>query len=387
MKAFVRILILAAAVTALSQLCAEPARAQSNDVDALNKRIVELYTAEKYAEAIVLAKQVLEIREKALGPNHPEVALSLAKLADLYIVTGRYADAEPLYQRSLGILQKTYGSHHPSVQQAQQQLDQLKLAQAKRDSGAQVASMPPPPAPAATAPPPQVSAAPPASPSFTTRSARPTPPASAAPAPPSSTLSASTSPALPDFPWPPPTASASYVLPRNLLPDRATVGQVADTIVAALERTGYVERSYFRTQSDGVALVTRLEGINDDGTALAAGKRWPTLQDSKDLMSAVRGLFFVDRGLYRVIVFILQDKPFVQSPDSVSGEQARSWLRTGANMLPAEVANRPFSQGECSVLIYEFASDGTAVRRIDSRLTGREHLEKAGVLAYLGRAN
>ena len=56
-------------------------------------------------------------------------------------------------------------------------------------------------------------------------------------------------------------------------------------------------------------------------------------------------------------------------------------------MSPAEVANRPFGQGECSVLIYEFASDGTAVRRIDSRLTGREHLEKAGVLAYLGRAN
>ena len=71
----------------------------------------------------------------------------------------------------------------------------------------------------------------------------------------------------------------------------------------------------------------------------------------------------------------------------MSGEQARGWLRTGANMLPREVADRPFGQGECSVLIYEFASDGTAVRRIDSRLTGREHLEKAGVMAYLGSAN
>ena len=164
------------------------------------------------------------------------------------------------------------------------------------------------------------------------------PAASAPPSGGSSSNSAAGGPALPDFPWPPPTASALYNLPRNLLQGRATIGQVADTIVAALERTGYVERSFFRTQADGVALVTRLESINDDGTALAEGKRWPTLQDSKDLMSAVRGLFYVDRGLYRVIVFILQDRPFVQSPSGVTGQQALSWLRTGANMLPREVA-------------------------------------------------
>jgi hypothetical protein len=134
-------------------------------------------------------------------------------------------------------------------------------------------------------------------------------------------------------------------------------------------------------------LVTQLESINDDGTALAGGKRWPTLQDSKDLISAVRGLFFVDHGHYRVIVFILQDRPFVQSPTNVGGEQARAWVQSGANMLPREMAERSFAHGECSVLIYEFASDGTAVRRIDSRLTGKEHLEKAGVLPYLGNTN
>jgi hypothetical protein len=215
---------------------------------------------------------------------------------------------------------------------------------------------------------------------------RPPAPA-AAPRGNSSSSTAAAGPTLPDFPWPPPTASAFYNLPRNLLQGRATIGQAADTIVAALERTGYVERSFFRTQADGVALVTRLESINDDGTALAEGKRWPTLQDSKDLISAVKGLFYVDRGLYRVIVFVLQDRPFVQSPSGVSGQQALSWLRTGANMLPREVADRPFDKGECSVLIYEFASDGTAVRRIDSSLTGKQHLEKAGVMSFLEKTN
>ena len=35
-------------------------------------------------------------REKALGPDHPDVARSLNNLAVLYYEQGRYADAEPL---------------------------------------------------------------------------------------------------------------------------------------------------------------------------------------------------------------------------------------------------------------------------------------------------
>ncbi len=386
MKRIKHIALIVVAALTLGLSSAMPSAAQSDQVAALNKTIAELVQAKKFTEAIPLAQRALAIQERAHERDHPDVVAARKTLAQLYRALGRNAEADALEKRAQASQTYELATAAPAA------------APGSRGSGGsnsgsnQVASAPPPPAPSGAAPSPQVSGAPAASPSFNTRSAgsrglKPPAPSSSPPAPPSSTLSATAPSTLPDFPWPPPTASASYILPRNLLPASETVGQVADTIVSALERTGYVERSFFRTQADGVALVTRLEGINDDGTALTAGKRWPTLQDSKDLMSAVRGLFFVDRGLYRVIVFILQDRPFVQSPDSVSGEQARTWLRTGANMLPAEVANRSFGQGECSVLIYEFASDGTAVRRIDSRLTGREHLEKAGVLAYLGRAN
>ena len=48
-------------------------------------------------------KRSLAIREKALGPDHPDVARSLNNLAELYDDQGRYADAEPLYKRSLAI--------------------------------------------------------------------------------------------------------------------------------------------------------------------------------------------------------------------------------------------------------------------------------------------
>ena len=51
-------------------------------------------------------KRSLAIVEKALGPDHPDVAASLNNLAVLYQHQGRYADAEPLYKRSLAIARK-----------------------------------------------------------------------------------------------------------------------------------------------------------------------------------------------------------------------------------------------------------------------------------------
>ena len=66
-----------------------------------------------YAEAEPLHQRSLAIREKALGPDHPDVGTSLNNLAELYQAQGRYAEAEPLYQRSLAIREKALGPDHP----------------------------------------------------------------------------------------------------------------------------------------------------------------------------------------------------------------------------------------------------------------------------------
>jgi hypothetical protein len=214
------------------------------------------------------------------------------------------------------------------------------------------------------------------------------PPAKPVP-PPTPGASRSAEP-IPQFPWPPPQASASYVLPEGVFERGLTIGQVVTTIIAALEKKGYVERSFFTTPADGVVLVTRLERINEDGSSAADAERWPTVggagRSSAGLAQFLRGLFYVDPGRYRVIVFVLQDAPFRQSSEQISGQRAREWLRTGANVLPRELMERGYT-GDCTALVYEFASDGTAVRVVESRLTGRQHLERAGVLATLGRAN
>ena len=52
------------------------------------------------------SQRALAILEKALGPEHPDVATSLNNLALLYYGQGRYADAEPHFQRALAILEK-----------------------------------------------------------------------------------------------------------------------------------------------------------------------------------------------------------------------------------------------------------------------------------------
>jgi tetratricopeptide (TPR) repeat protein len=92
-----------------------PLAQQTDDVNELNKRVLELYRAGRYSEAIQIAQRVLAIREKALGRDHPEVAAPLNNLAQLYDKQGRYADAEPLYRRSLDIREKALGRDHPDV--------------------------------------------------------------------------------------------------------------------------------------------------------------------------------------------------------------------------------------------------------------------------------
>jgi hypothetical protein len=71
--------ILAATLVAVS--CAGTlAMAQEDEAAALDKRVVELYRAGKLSEAIASAQRSLAIREKALGPDHPDVAQLLYNL-------------------------------------------------------------------------------------------------------------------------------------------------------------------------------------------------------------------------------------------------------------------------------------------------------------------
>jgi tetratricopeptide (TPR) repeat protein len=65
-----------------------------------------------FAGARPLLDRALAIREKALGPEHPDTATSLDNLAFLLQAQGDLAAARPLYERALAIREKTLG---PSI--------------------------------------------------------------------------------------------------------------------------------------------------------------------------------------------------------------------------------------------------------------------------------
>ena len=59
--------------------------------------------------------QVLEMRERTLGPEHAEVAGSLNNLAVLLKGMGRYEEAQALYAKSIRIKEKALGPAHPQA--------------------------------------------------------------------------------------------------------------------------------------------------------------------------------------------------------------------------------------------------------------------------------
>jgi tetratricopeptide (TPR) repeat protein len=66
----------------------------------LNQEAFALYRAGKYTQAEPLLRRALAIREKALGPEHPDVATSLENYAALLRKTNRATGAEAMEDRA-----------------------------------------------------------------------------------------------------------------------------------------------------------------------------------------------------------------------------------------------------------------------------------------------
>ncbi len=64
-----------------------------------------------------LYRRSLAIREKALGPDHPDVAQSLNNLALLYYHQEEYEKAAEAFERIIAIDEKALGPDHPSLAQ------------------------------------------------------------------------------------------------------------------------------------------------------------------------------------------------------------------------------------------------------------------------------
>jgi hypothetical protein len=69
----------------------------------LNNLALLYETRGEFRHAEPLHKRALAIREKTLGPDHPDVAISLGNLAALYREMARTKEAEVLEERAARI--------------------------------------------------------------------------------------------------------------------------------------------------------------------------------------------------------------------------------------------------------------------------------------------
>jgi tetratricopeptide (TPR) repeat protein len=68
-----------------------------------------------YPEARALSERTLAIYEQALGPDHPELAVPLNNLASVHLAAGAYPEARALYERSLAIWERALDEDHPDI--------------------------------------------------------------------------------------------------------------------------------------------------------------------------------------------------------------------------------------------------------------------------------
>lgn len=232
--------------------------------------------------------------------------------------------------------------------------------------------------PPAPAPPPVVVAAP-----------APPPPTSQGPTPPLGTRGA----APPQFPWPPPRASAEFQLPRKWLPAAPNLhlADVADALKEALGAAGYPRWSHLMVPN-GFALVCQMEQIRADGVPSPVPARWSTRMPPAARMSVlefIKALANAQPGHYRVIVFVATDQPWQRGAASPTGQQAERWLAEGLSDLPPDLGRQPYGEAHrTTALIYEFvkaSQNDAAVLVENSSMPARQHLDRAGIADALLR--
>ena len=105
------------------------ATANSECADLLNRAGTYFHGRGVYSGARPLYERALAIREKLLGPEHPDTATSLNNLAGLLQDQGDLAGARPLYERALAIREKALGPEHPDTATSLNNLALLLQAQ------------------------------------------------------------------------------------------------------------------------------------------------------------------------------------------------------------------------------------------------------------------
>ena len=119
--------------TAHQQSEALPASAQADlaEAERLSATLVGLYSTRKYDEAFNVGNKVLQLRERAVGQEHPLVAHALFNLGNVQVARGKRGEAKKLFERAVSIYEKAPKS---GAQLSETLLQLAFLSSADRDA-------------------------------------------------------------------------------------------------------------------------------------------------------------------------------------------------------------------------------------------------------------
>ena len=103
----------------------------SSSGKSLNDQGIELIQLGQYDKAEPVLLQAVAVRERAFGPDHPNVSYALYNTGWLYKLEGRYAEAEPLIRRALVIQEKSLGPESKVLATTLNELGYVLMAQGR----------------------------------------------------------------------------------------------------------------------------------------------------------------------------------------------------------------------------------------------------------------
>lgn len=195
----------------------------------------------------------------------------------------------------------------------------------------------------------------------------------------------------PQFPWPPPWATARVPIPRGLVTRPAssraadTLGYVADSIESALRRAG-IEWAVYAIGDSGFAYVTRIEMIQPTGEPIPPPDRFPediaTATGSSGFLGLVVSRFRARQGHFRIIAVVVTSRPVTAGPSPMTVDEAICLIHGGMPTLPATLRRRAVRDLDVVALVYEFerlsAADSVTLRSAPM-VSASRHLVAAGL--------
>jgi len=192
---------------------------------------------------------------------------------------------------------------------------------------------------------------------------------------------------LPKLPWPIPKPSRLDVIPKTLLSEAKTLGEVYSKLNTGLGRVGFGENGIFAVPA-GFAIVTGVERIADDMASYKEPERWTSGKlplRAFSLTDYLSSLFLDRPGQFRLFMFMVTDKSPELSNKQLTEKEARDLALEGDRILPNSIADEIFADKQCYVLVYHFERKvgGDAAELTPSPFMINTHLTGAGLTQFV----